>query len=150
MGGTRFVPGSQFRVVSEAAIARYQNIVGQQQVICPAGTVMIFHKGLWHGGGLNRSEALRYMFKIRLRPTQRPNWQSPDYDPSEPQRPIFWTGGLPDPNHLHTILTTPEPWFEADTGRLEYINRIHFWRYITADENFDADYWLTRLEYDYT
>lgn len=149
MGGTRFIPGSQFRVVSEAAIARYQNIVGQQQVVCPAGTVIIFHKGLWHGGGLNQSDELRYMFKIRLCPTSRQTWRGADYDPEQPQRPIFWTGGMPDPAHLHSILTHPEPWFEADTGRLEFINRIKFWRYITADDNFDADYWLTRLEYDY-
>ncbi len=150
MGGTRFLPGSQFRVVSEAALARYQNIAGQQHVVCPAGTVIIFHKGLWHGGGLNQSDALRYMFKIRLRPTRRQTWAAPDYDRTQPQRPIFWTGGAPDPNDLHSILTQPEPWFEADTGRLEYINRIKFWRYITNDDNFDADYWLTRLEYDYT
>jgi len=44
------------------------------------------------------------------------------------------------------ILTTPEPWFEQDTGRLEYVNRVKLWRYLTADPTFDADYWMTRLE----
>ena len=152
MGGTRFVPGTQFRIVSEAAIARYQNVRGQQHVVCEAGTVMIFHMGLWHGGGLNQADALRYMFKIRLCPTQRQRalWRAPgDNVPDEPQRPIFWTGGAQDPEHLHSILTRPEPWFEADTGRLEYLNRIRFWRYVTGDENFDADYWLTRIENEY-
>lgn len=148
MGGTRFIPGTQFRVVNEAAIARYQNVVGQEHVVCPAGTVIIFHKGLWHGGGLNRSDALRYMFKIRLGPTKEQRWRGEDYERNPQQRPIFWRPGLPEPEHLHAILTRPEPWFEADTGRLEYINRIKFWRYITGDENFDADYWLTRLELD--
>ncbi len=151
MGGTRFVPGTQFRIVSEAAIARYQNIRGQQHVVCPAGTIMFFHMGLWHGGGLNQSAALRYMFKIRLCPTQRQQllWDI-DREPmaSEP-RPIFWTNGLPQSDHLSTILTTPEPWFEADTGRLEFINRVKFWRYISGDNNFDADYWLTRIENEY-
>ena len=33
MGGTRYIPGSHFRVVSEAAIARYQNIKGQKHVV---------------------------------------------------------------------------------------------------------------------
>ena len=47
---------------------------------------------------------------------------------------------------MHTILTTPEPWFEADTGRLEFLNRIRLWRYLLGDERFDADYWLTRIE----
>ena len=45
-----------------------------------------------------------------------------------------------------TILTTPEPWFEQDTSRLEYVNRIKLWRYLTDDPSYDADYWLTRLE----
>ena len=49
MGGTRFLPGSHLRVVSEAAISRYQNIVGQQHVVCPAGTVLIFQKGFGTG-----------------------------------------------------------------------------------------------------
>ncbi len=150
MGGTRFIPGTQFRVVSEAAIARYQNIAGQQHVVCPAGTIIIFHMGLWHGGGLNTSDELRYMFKTRLAPTRRQLklWDTTD-EPTPTQRPIFWTGGAPDPDHLHSILTAPEPWFEADTGRLEYLNRVRFWRYISGDNNFDADYWVTRVENEY-
>ncbi len=150
MGGTRFVPGTQFRIVSEAAIGRYQNIRGQQHAVCPAGTVMLFHMGLWHGGGLNRSERLRYMFKIRLCPTRRQErlWDLSSAENSE-NRPIFWTGGQADPEHLFTLLTRPEKWFEADTGRLEYINRIRFWRYISGDEQFDADYWVTRIENEY-
>ena len=151
MGGTRFVPGTHLRVVSEAAIARYQNIQGQQHVVCPAGTVMFFHMGLWHGGGLNLSEQLRYMFKIRLCPTKRQSrlWNFSDREQQRPQRPIFWTGGPRDETNLHAILTKPEKWFEADTGRLEYLNRIKLWRYITNDKNFDADYWLTRVENEY-
>jgi len=151
MGGTRFVPGSHFRVVSEAALARYQNIRGQQHVVCPAGTVIFFHMGLWHGGGLNRSDELRYMFKIRLCPTARQLglWDVDSTQPPTSPRPIFWTDGTANPDHLHAILTRPERWFEADTGRLEYINRIKFWRYITGDDHFDADYWLTRIENEY-
>ncbi len=147
MGGTRFVPGSQFRIVSEAAIGRYQNIRGQQHAVCPAGTVMFFHMGLWHGGGLNRSESLRYMFKIRLCPTRRQErlWDTSSAQNAE-SRPIFWTSGQADPEHLYSILTRPEKWFEADTGRLEFINRVRFWRYISGDDNFDADYWVTRIE----
>ncbi len=71
MGGTRYIPGTHFRIVSEASIGRYQNIRGQHHVVCPAGTVMFFHMGLWHGGGMNRSDQLRYMFKIRLCPAKR-------------------------------------------------------------------------------
>jgi hypothetical protein len=41
---------------------------------------------------------------------------------------------------------TPEPWFENDTGRLEFLGRIKLWRYLTGDATYDADYWLTRVE----
>ena len=45
-----------------------------------------------------------------------------------------------------TILTRPEKWFENDTGRIEYINRIRLWRFLLGDDSFDADYWATRVE----
>jgi len=149
MGGTRFVPGTHLRVVSEAAIARYQNIRGQQHVVCPAGTLLVLHHGIWHGGGVNRSDQLRYMFKIRINPTVRQTrlWNTSDLgNDHHRQRPIFFLKAPPEPNDVHTLLTAPEPWFEADTGRLEYLNRIRLWRHLLGDETFDADYWLTRLE----
>jgi hypothetical protein len=154
MGGTRFVPGTHLRIVSEAAIARYQNIAGQQHMVCPAGTLLFVHHGIWHGGGANRSDRMRYMFKIRLCPTERQCrlWNTSDLDTRSPQKPIFWVGdalGRRDPDDVHTILTEPSPWFEADTGRLEYLNRIRFWRYLSGDDEFDADYWVTRIENEY-
>lgn len=148
-GGTRFVPGTHLRVVSEAAIARYQNVLGQQHVVCPAGTVLIMHMGIWHGGGLNRGSAPRYMFKIRIAPggSQCRQWDTSDLSEADfAQGPIFWIKRPPDPNSIQAILTTPEPWFEQDTGRLEYLNRIRLWRYLLGDPHFDADYWLTRVE----
>lgn len=152
MGGTRFLPGSHLRIVSETAIARYQNVRGQQHVVCEAGTVLILHHGIWHGGGVNRSGRLRYMFKIRLCP-ERPQvrlWNTADLPPPggarPPQRAIFWTGGAEDGDSVDAILTRPEPWFEQDTARLEYVNRARLWRYLSGDPNYDADYWLTRIE----
>ena len=62
------------------------------------------------------------------------------------QRAIFFTKSPPERDTVETILTTPEPWFEQDTGRLEYVNRIKLWRYLTDDPTYDADYWLTRLD----
>jgi hypothetical protein len=154
MGGTRYLPGSHLRIVSEAAIARYQNIRGQQHVVCPAGTLLVMHHGIWHGAGINRSDRLRYMFKIRLCPGERQRrlWNTSDLPPADtPQRPIFWTG-LPNRENgqnedsVAAILTRSEPWHEADTGRLEYVNRIRLWRYLLDDPAFDADYWLSRIE----
>ena len=149
MGGTRFVPGTHLRVVSEAAIGRYQNILGQQHVVCPAGTLIFTHHGLWHGGGHNRSADVRYMFKIRLNPTVRQQrlWDTSDLtDADYAQRPIFHVKSARPPDHVHSILTKPEAWFENDTGRIEYINRIRFWRFLLGDDTFDADYWVTRVE----
>jgi hypothetical protein len=148
MGGTRFVPGTHLRKVSEIAVGRYQNIRGQQHMVCEAGTLLFLHHGLWHGGGVNLSERTRTMFKIRMRASgsQSRCWDTSDLEPGPAQRPIFFMKSPPAPNTIETILTTPEPWFEQDTGRLEYVNRINFWRYLTADPTYDADYWLTRLE----
>ena len=149
MGGTRYVPGTHLRIVSESAIARYQNIRGQQHVVCPAGTLIFMHHGIWHGGGVNRSDEVRYMFKIRLNPSvpQVRLWDTSDLsDEDFQQRPIFFRKEPTNPNDIASLLTRPQPWFEGDTGRLEYINRIRFWRYLLGDESFDADYWVTRIE----
>lgn len=149
MGGTRFVPGTHLRIVSEAAISRYQNILGQQHVVCPAGTLLFLHHGIWHGGGSNRSEQERYMLKIRLAPQVRQQrlWDHSDLaDDHYAQRPIFWSDPKRAADPVQQILMQPEPWFEADTGRLEFLNRVRFWRYLLGDDSFDADYWLTRIE----
>lgn len=151
MGGTRFIPGTHLRRVSESRIARYQNIAGQQHMVCPAGTLLFMHMGIWHGGGANESEVPRFMYKVRLCPTQRQKRLWDDSDLNEDmnrQSPIFWTGTSAK-HPIHDILTRTEPWFEMDTGRLEFINRIRFWRYLLGDESFDADYWLTRLENEF-
>jgi hypothetical protein len=148
MGGTRFVPGTHLRKVSEVAVGRYQNLRGQQHMVCEAGTLLFLHHGMWHGGGVNRSERTRTMFKIRVRASGRQTrrWDLSDLAAPVAQRPIFLRKSAPEAGSVETILTTPEPWFEQDTGRLEFVNRIKLWRYLTEDPLYDADYWLTRLE----
>lgn len=153
MGGTRYLPGSHLRVVSEAAIGRYQNVLGQQQVTCPPGSILAVHHGIWHGGGANQSDALRFMFKIRLQPGERQQRLWDDSDLTEEDfapRAIFWTDVQARQDTIAAILTRTEPWFEADTGRLEMINRINFWRYLLGDNTFDADYWVSRLEREFS
>jgi len=147
MGGTRFVPGTHLRKVSEVALGRYQNIRGQQHMVCEAGTLLFLHSGIWHGGGVNLSDRTRTMFKIRMNPSapQVRRWDLSTL-PAEPaRRPIFYVK-TPQPETVESILMTPEPWFEQDTGRLEFVNRIKLWRHLAGDAAFDADYWLTRLE----
>jgi hypothetical protein len=147
MGGTRFIPGTHLRKVSEVALGRYQNIKGQQHVVCEAGTLLFLHHGLWHGAGVNLSDDTRTMFKIRAHAggSQVRQWDVGDTGSRNAQRAIFFIKSPPERDTVETILTTPEPWFEQDTGRLEYVNRIKLWRYLTDDAAYDADYWLTRL-----
>ncbi len=147
MGGTRFVPGTHLRKVSEVALGRYQNIRGQQHMVCEPGTLLFLHSGIWHGGGVNLADRTRTMFKVRINPSksQQRQFDVGTLKPQAAQRPIFYVKGRL-PAGVEQILMTPEPWFEQDTGRLEFVNRIKLWRYLTADPTYDADYWLTRLE----
>ena len=131
MGGTMFLPGSQFRRIHESDIARYQNFVGQLPVVCKAGTLVVGHHGIWHCAQPNKTERLRYMFKIRLNPTVR-------------QMLLWNTEDLDDPQ-VATILSRNHRWYGND-DRLEYTNRIRFWRFLTGNERYDLHYWLTRVE----
>ena len=48
----------------------------------PAGTVVVFHHGLWHCGRRNPSREDRWMHKIRLNPrvSQTRHWNTDDLD----------------------------------------------------------------------
>jgi Phytanoyl-CoA dioxygenase (PhyH) len=135
MGGTLVVPGSHLRRINESDTGRYQNLRGQTRLVCPAGTVMILHHGIWHGGRRNDSDADRYMFKIRFNPTV-------------PQVRLWNTGDLAEPGvdkEVREHLSTTFPWYEHAAGRLEVYNRVKLWRVLTGDDTFDVDYWVTRV-----
>ena len=131
MGGTMFLPGSHFRRVHESNIGRYQNFVGQVPMVCKAGTIAIAHHGIWHCAQPNHTETMRYMFKIRINATVR-------------QKLLWNTVDLNNPE-IEDILFRHHRWYGND-DRLEYCNRIKFWRFLTGDETYDARYWLTRVE----
>ena len=148
MGGTLVVPGSQYRRINEMDIARYQNLLGQVQMVCKAGTLLALHHGIWHCGRQNKTNLKRYMFKVRLNPrvSQVKLWNTDDLtDAIKVNKPIF-TRDTNKVEDVQTILGRPEPWFEDAAGRLEIVNRIKMWRYLTDDPTFDVHYWLTRLE----
>jgi hypothetical protein len=147
MGGTLLLPGSHYRRVNTQDIAAYQNMLGQIPMVCKAGSILVLHHGIWHCGRQNKTDRRRYMFKVRLNPTVRQLrlWNTDDLDESyNAHREIF--AGKGQVGDIQTILAQREPWFEAASGRLEVVNRIKQWRFLTGDENFDVDYWLTRLE----
>ncbi|MFC9461210.1 phytanoyl-CoA dioxygenase family protein [Streptomyces sp. NPDC056983] len=130
MGGTLSVPGSHLRRTNESDTGRYQNLRGQDRLVCPAGTVVFLHHGLWHGGRRNDSDIRRYMFKIRFNPQVR-------------QRLLWDTSDLHDPG-VRTELDVTFPWYEQASGRLERYNRVLLWRELTGDDAFDIDHWVTR------
>jgi hypothetical protein len=131
MGGTMVLPGSHLRRVNEAAIARYQNFVGQMPTVCPAGSLLVCHHGIWHCGQPNLTERARTMFKLRL-------------GPGTPQRRSWNTADLDDPD-IGSILSRDHRWYGHEV-RLEIANRIRLWRALTDQPRFDVDHWLTRLE----
>jgi hypothetical protein len=148
MGGTLIVPGSQYRRINEMDIARYQNFLGQIPMVCKAGSLLALHHGIWHCGRQNKTDRKRYMYKIRLNPRVRQLrlWNTDDLSTEQSKhKPIFTreTNAVED---IQTILGKGEPWFEDAGGRLEVVNRVKMWRFLTGDNNFDVHYWLTRLE----
>ena len=149
MGGTLLLPGSQFRRINESDISRYQNFLGQVPMVCEAGTVLVLHHGIWHCGRRNQTDRIRYMFKIRLNPRVRQCrlWNTVDLDEQMNVDSAPWARSKEKQKEtLFTILARIEPWYENADGRLELVNRIKFWRFLTGNQDFDMNYWLTRLE----
>jgi hypothetical protein len=70
------------------------------------------------------------MFKIRFNPTVR-------------QLRLWNTEDIDDPA-VRAELRTGFGWTNANEGRLELVNRAKLWRFLTGDELFDIDYYLTR------
>ena len=116
---------------SETDIARYHNFKSQYPMVCKAGTIAVAHHGIWHCAQPNLADQMRYMFKLRLNPTVR-------------QLKLWNTDDLDDPE-IPGLLNANHSWYGNEV-RLEVVNRIKFWRFLTGDETFDVSYWLSRLE----
>lgn len=148
-GGTRFVPGSHLRVVHENSVARYQHIAGEQFFSGDAGTVLIFHHGLWHAGQANPSAHDRWMFKVRINPTepQVRKWDTSDYDDVVHGNwdHMFATMQQDGPS-VAAELRRHHPWTGGGQDRLDTIQRVRLWRYLSDDAEFDVDWYNTRTE----
>lgn len=145
-GGTRFVPGSHLRRVNMDDVARYQHLAGEQYFAGPAGTVVIFHQGLWHAGAPNHGSRDRVMGKLRLNPTvpQVRLWDTSELD--ERNRADDHMFARMEPGVVASELRRSEAWYEPSVHRLETVQRARLWRYLTGDDAFDVDWYLTRTE----
>ena len=145
-GGTRFVPGSHLRRVNMDDVARYQHLAGEEFFAGPAGTVVIFHHGLWHAGAPNNSTTQRVMGKVRLNPTVRQLrlWDTSDVDAR--MRADDHMFARTDATSVAARLRGSEPWYEPSVHRLETVQRALLWRYLTGDTGFDVDWYLSRTE----
>lgn len=146
-GGTRFVPGSHLRRVRASGLDRYQHIVGEQQVACSAGSVFVFHHGLWHAGQPNPGTTDRWMHKVRLNPTtpQVRRWNTDDLEALQnPASDHVFARMQPD--SVANTLRTWHPWMGTTEYRNEQVQRTRLWRYLTGDETYDVDHYLTRHE----
>ncbi|WP_436795228.1 phytanoyl-CoA dioxygenase family protein [Actinospongicola halichondriae] len=146
-GGTGFVPGTHLRRVHETDVGRYVHMAGERQWEGPAGSILLFHQGMWHRGMPNPSDRDRLMYKIRLNPTapQVRLWDTSDLDGMQ--------NGAEDhvfarfrSDSVAGILRHRERWLGEADYRLELANRAALWRYLTGDDGFDVDYYLTRTE----
>ena len=146
-GGTRFVPGSHLRKARAEGVARYQHLLGEKHYSGPAGTLVVFHHGLWHAGQPNPSEQDRWMYKIRLNPRvpQVRLWNTDDLDAfhNDASDHVF---ASVQPGRAASELRRMHPWQQGHEARYELVQRARLWRYLTGDDRYDVDYYLTRLE----
>lgn len=144
-GGTGFVPGTHLRRVHETDVGRYRHMAGERQWEGPAGSVVLFHQGLWHRGMPNPGDRDRMMYKIRLNPTspQVRWWDTDDFDELQngPEDHVFARFRT---DSVAGLLRRRERWHGEADHRLELANRAALWRYLTGDESFDVDWYLTR------
>ena len=145
-GGTRFVPGSHLRRVNMDDVARYHHLAGEQYFSGEAGTVVIFHQGLWHAGAPNHGSRDRVMGKLRLNPTepQVRLWDTSDVEARN--RADDHMFARMEPGTVAAELRRSEPWYEPSVNRLETVQRAKLWRHLTGDTAFDIDWYLTRTE----
>lgn len=145
--GTGFVPGTHLRRIHQTQVARYRHMRGERQWEGPAGSIVIFHQGLWHRGMPNPGLSDRLMYKIRLNPVEPQvlRWDTSDLDDRQPE-PSDHVFATTDPDRLGGHLRWRERWMGEHDHRLELINRAKVWRYVTDDDRVDLDWYLSRVE----
>ena len=87
------------------------------------------------------------MYKVRLNPTttQVRQWDTSDLEAldSGPGDHVFARFRM---DSIAGMLRHRERWMGEADYRLELRNRARLWRYLTGDDGFDVDWYLTRQE----
>lgn len=150
-GGTRYVPGTHLRRVTSTTTARYQHVKGERFHTGPAGTIAVFHHGLWHAGAVNPGPVDRWLYKLRLNPAvpQVGLWDTSDLDDGRPVAggsDHVFASADPDPirSSVAATLRRANRWQSTDAQRYDLVERIRLWRHLTGDPNYDVDHYLTR------
>ncbi len=146
-GGTRFVPATHLRRTRAEGVSRFQHLLGEQQFSGSAGTLMVFHHGLWHAGQPNPSDVDRWMYKIRLNPrvSQVKRWNLADFDRVHNDASDH-TFALMRHDSVAQVFRSMQPWQKGHESRYEQMQRARLWRYLSNDQGFDVDYYHTRIE----
>jgi len=64
LGPTRIIPGSHRAAGSPDPQAGEWNGAPEQSILCNAGDVVIFRSDVWHRGGANRTDQVRYLLQV--------------------------------------------------------------------------------------
>lgn len=146
-GGTRFVPGTHLRRVHAGEVGRYQHMLGEIAWEGPPGSVVVAHHGIWHAGQANPSDGARYMHKFRFNPTrsQVRHWDLSDFDELHNTRADHMFATMEGDNAA-MLFRHRHPWQTISTSRIETVQRAKLWRYLSGDDGYDVDYYLTRIE----
>lgn len=102
----------------------HQHLLGEQQFSGVAGTLMVFHHGLWHAGQPNPSDVDRWMYKIRLNPSVSPvkRWNTEDFDRIHNDASDH-TFALMRHDSVAQIFRTMQPWQKGHESRYEQMQR---------------------------
>ena len=87
------------------------------------------------------------MHKVRLNPTvpQVRLWNTADLDALQnPPSDHFFAQMQPD--SVGNTFRSMQPWMSITDYRNEQVQRAKLWRYLTGDDTYDVDHYLTRLE----
>ena len=146
-GGTRYLPGSISDAYAPPASIATSTSPARSSSPVPPARSSSSTTGSGTPGQPNPSGTDRWMHKVRLNPIvpQVRLWNTADLDELQnPPSDHVFARMLPD--SVAQIFRTWHPWMSVTDYRNEQVQRALLWRYLTGDDHYDVDRYLTRLE----